>query len=321
MTVQSTVSQPIDEKKSFDKVDSTHEQPHLVCIGGGHGLGRLLVSLRDVEQYLTGIVATTDEGGSTGRLREEAETIAWGDLRNCLSQLCALDGIGQQLFEYRFQTQGDLDGHNLGNLVLFALDQLSVRPTDAIRVMRDLLNIKSHLYPMADRPTTLMAKTIALPGHEANILVGELSIDDSDEDIDYLYLEPKVNAEPEVIERIQNANAIILSAGSFMTSIMPSLLVDNIVTAINESNAPLILVVNIKEEELGGGIKLTFEKQLALLEKAGVRKLDHILWPENRELLVGHFNQYPIKQVDMKPCERGLHNEAILKAAIFDLLK
>jgi uncharacterized cofD-like protein len=295
-------------------------QPNLVCIGGGHGLGRLLVSLRDVEHNLSGIVATTDEGGSTGRLREEAETIAWGDLRNCLSQLCSLDGIGQALFEYRFQTQGDLDGHNLGNLILFALDQLSVRPTDAIRVMRDMLNIKSHLYPMADRPTTLMAQTVATEGKEPNILIGELAVDDSDEEIDFLYLHPKVNAESEVITTIEKANAIILSAGSFMTSIMPSLLVGNILSAINESSAPLILVVNIKEEELGGGLKLTFDKQLALLEKAGVRKLDHILWPKNRELLSQHVNQYPIKQVDMKPCERGLHNEVILKASIFDLL-
>lgn len=296
------------------------KQPNLVCIGGGHGLGRLLVSLRDAGQHLSGIVATTDEGGSTGRLREEAETIAWGDLRNCLSQLCTLDGIGQSLFEYRFQTQGDLDGHNLGNLVLFALDQLSVRPTDAIRIMRDMLNIQSHLYPMADQPTTLMAKTVAPVGEEGNILVGELSIDDSDEDIDYLYLDPEVNAEHEVLATIAQADAIILSAGSFMTSIMPSLLVDNILQAINNSNAPLILVVNIKEEVLGGGIKLTFAKQMSLLKKTGIRDLNHILWPANRDLSVEEFNKYPITQVDMKPCDRGLHNEQVLKAAIFDLL-
>ena len=297
------------------------EQAKLVCIGGGHGLGRLLVSLRDAGEHLTGIVATTDEGGSTGRLREEAETIAWGDLRNCLSQLCSLDGIGQLLFEYRFQTQGDLDGHNLGNIVLFALDQLSVRPTDAIRIMRDMLRIESHLYPMADRPTTLMAKTTVSETGNSNILVGELSIDDSDEEIDHLYLDPKVNAENEVIETIEKADAIILSAGSFMTSIMPSLLVENILQAINTSKAPLILVVNIKEEELGGGLRLTFNKQLELLNKAGLRKLDHVLWPENRELSLEDFNRYPIKQVDMKPCDKGLHNEKILKAAIFELLK
>jgi uncharacterized cofD-like protein len=298
----------------------TVEGAKLVCIGGGHGLGRLLASLKEAGPNLTGIVATTDEGGSTGRLREEAETIAWGDLRNCLSQLCTLDGIGQLLFEYRFQTQGELDGHNLGNLILFALDQLSVRPTDAIRVMRDMLNIKSHLYPMADRPTTLMAKTIARKNQDANILVGELSVDDTDEEIDHLYLDPKVNAEHEVIATIEQADAIVLSAGSFMTSIMPSLLVENILQAINQSKAPLILVVNIKEEELGGDIRLTFAKQLSLLEKAGVRALDHILWPANRELSVDHFNQYPIKQIDMKPCERGLHNEQVLKTAVLDLL-
>ena len=298
----------------------TVEGAKLVCIGGGHGLGRLLASLKEAGPNLTGIVATTDEGGSTGRLREEAETIAWGDLRNCLSQLCTLDGIGQLLFEYRFQTQGELDGHNLGNLILFALGQLSVRPTDAIRVMRDMLNIKSHLYPMSDRPTTLMAKTVVQENQDVNILVGELSIDDTDEEIEHLYLDPQVNAEHEVITTIEQADAIVLSAGSFMTSIMPSLLVDNILQAINKSKAPLILVVNIKEEELGGDIRLTFAKQLSLLESAGVRALDHILWPSNRELSVDDFNQYPITQIDMKPCERGLHNEQILKAAVLNLL-
>jgi uncharacterized cofD-like protein len=299
---------------------SSMEHSNLVCLGGGHGLGRLLVSLREAGPRLTGIVATTDEGGSTGRLREEAETIAWGDLRNCLSQLCRLDGIGQLLFEYRFKTQGELDGHNLGNLVLFALDQLSVRPTDAIRIMRDMLNIKSHLLPMSDNPTTLMAKTVALPGGEANILVGELSIDDTDEDIDHLYLEPQVLAGPEVVSTIEEADVIILSAGSFMTSIMPSLLVANIRDAINQSSVPLILVVNIKEEHLGGDLFLTFAKQLELLEKAGIRSLDHILWPANRDLSAQDLAKYPITQVDMKPCERGLHNEAVLRAAIFDLL-
>ena len=296
------------------------EHSNLVCLGGGHGLGRLLVSLRESGSRLTGIVATTDEGGSTGRLREEAETIAWGDLRNCLSQLCTLDGIGQRLFEYRFDTQGDLDGHNLGNLVLFALDQLSVRPTDAIRIMRDMLNIKSHLLPMADSPTTLMAKTIALPGHEANTLVGELSIDDSDEEIEHLYLEPAVVAGPEVISTIEHSDAIILSAGSFMTSIMPSLLVANIRDAINQSTAPLSLVINIREEHLGGGLVLTFDKQIELLEKAGIRALDHILWPDNRDLSVQDLAKYPITQVDMKPCERGLHNEEVLRTAIFGVL-
>jgi hypothetical protein len=78
--------------------------------------------------------------------------------------------------------------------------------------------------------------------------------------------------------------------------------------------------VNIKEEHLGGDVVLTFTKQISLLEKAGIRALDHILWPANRDLSVKDLEQYPITQVDMQPCERGLHNEEVLKAAIFDLL-
>ncbi|MBQ0731420.1 MAG: YvcK family protein, partial [Oleispira antarctica] len=105
-----------------------------------------------------------------------------------------------------------------------------------------------------------------------------------------------------------------------MTSIMPSLLVANIRDAINQSSAPLILIINIKEEHLGGDLVLTFAKQIELLQKAGLRSLDHILWPANRDLSVHDLAKYPITQVDMKPCERGLHNEEVLKAAIFSLL-
>jgi 2-phospho-L-lactate transferase/gluconeogenesis factor (CofD/UPF0052 family) len=123
-----------------------------------------------------------------------------------------------------------------------------------------------------------------------------------------------------VVSTIEEADAIILSAGSFMTSIMPSLLVENIRDSINQSTAPLILVVNIKEESLGGDLVLTFTKQIELLQKAGIRSLDHILWPDNRALSTQDLAKYPIVQFDMKPCERGLHNEEVLKAAIFSVI-
>ena len=95
---------------------------NVVAIGGGHGLGRVLSSLSFLGPKLTGIVATTDNGGSTGRLREQQECIAWGDLRNCLSQLASRPSLGSQLFEYRFGGTSELANHNLGNLVLMALD-------------------------------------------------------------------------------------------------------------------------------------------------------------------------------------------------------
>lgn len=295
------------------------EAAKLVCIGGGHGLGRLLASLKEAGPNLTGIVATTDEGGSTGRLREEAETIAWGDLRNCLTQMCSTPTVGKMLFDYRFQTLGDLNGHNLGNLVLFALEQLSIRPTDAIQVMRDMLRIDSHLYPMSDTPTTLMAKTVKTEQGGGNTLVGEIVIDESDEDVEYLYLEPEVNAESEVIASIVSSDAIILSAGSFMTSIMPSLLVANIVKAINETSAPLILVVNLRQEILAGKA-LTFAKQLALFKAAGIRKLDHIIWPTCRLQEAGLEKEAGVIVSDMGPEGSALHDADKLKAQILELI-
>ncbi|MBL4799142.1 MAG: uridine diphosphate-N-acetylglucosamine-binding protein YvcK [Oleispira sp.] len=295
------------------------EDAKLVCIGGGHGLGRLLASLKDAGPNLTGIVATTDDGGSTGRLREEAETIAWGDLRNCLTQMCSSQTVGTLLFDYRFQTQGDLNGHNLGNLVLFALEQLSVRPTDAIEVIRDMLRIESHLYPMSDTPTSLMAKTVKTSSGGGNILVGEIVIDDSEEEIDSLYLEPQVNAEIEAIQSIMSADAIVLSAGSFMTSIMPSLLVANIVKSINETSASLILVVNLRQEILGGRA-LTFAKQLELLQAAGIRKLDYILWPTCREHEMEPSAEMNIIDCDMGPADSALHDSEKLKKQILELI-
>jgi uncharacterized cofD-like protein len=225
--------------------------------------------------------------------------------------------VGQLLFDYRFKTQGDLNDHNLGNLILFALDQLSVRPTDAIQVMRDMLRIESHLFPMSDYPTTLMADT-----REGNTLVGEIVIDDSDEEIERLYLQPEVNAEAEAISAINNADAIVLSAGSFMTSIMPSLLVNNVAHEINDSTAPLILVANLREEFLGGTRRLTFEQQLYLLKKAGIRSPDQILWPKNRALVnTGDISLLSLQEFDFGGQDNGLHDPELLKQAIIQLLR
>jgi len=291
----------------------------LVCIGGGHGLGRLLASFNDAGANLTGIVATTDDGGSTGRLREESGTIAWGDLRNCLTQMCSVPTVGSMLFDYRFQTQGDLNGHNLGNLVLFALEQLSIRPTDAISVVRDMLRIKSHLYPMSDHPTSLMAKTRLTEAGGGNILMGEIVIDESDEEIEYLYLQPEVNAEREVVASIESADAIVLSAGSFMTSIMPSLLVKNIAQAINCSSASLILVVNLRQEILGGH-SFTFARQLELLKAAGIRQVDHVLWPDSRKQESVDIATGNTVYCDMGDKGGALHDCDKLKSHILDLM-
>ncbi len=144
----------------------------VVALGGGHGLGRVLSSLSSLGSRLTGIVTTTDNGGSTGRIRRSEGGIAWGDMRNCLNQLITEPSVASAMFEYRFGGNGELSGHNLGNLMLKALDHLSVRPLEAINLIRNLLKVDTHLIPMSEHPVDLMA--IDDQGHE---VYGEVNID------------------------------------------------------------------------------------------------------------------------------------------------
>lgn len=144
----------------------------VVALGGGHGLGRVMSSLSSLGSRLTGIVTTTDNGGSTGRIRRAEGGIAWGDMRNCINQLIAEPSVASAMFEYRFAGNGELSGHNLGNLMLKALDHLSVRPLEAINLIRNLLKVDAFLIPMSEQPVDLMA--IDDEGHE---VYGEVNID------------------------------------------------------------------------------------------------------------------------------------------------
>ena len=291
------------------------KQPRLVCIGGGHGLGCLLSALQSLGENLCGIVATTDNGGSTGRLRNEVDTIAWGDLRYCLNQLCQSPGINQLLFEYRFSTEGSLNGHNLGNLMLYALDQLSVRPTDAIEIMRSLLQIKPRLYPMAEEPLTL----IGLDGEKE--IIGELAVDQYRRTLTGLKLDKPALVADEVVAALRSADGILLAPGSFMTSVMPSLLLDAVKDEINQSQARLVLVANLQAELLGKGessYPLDLSRQLYLLHQAGIRKPDIVLWPAERESeLFSHDIEVVVRP--MANNSQQLHDRDLLQRAIASL--
>lgn len=136
---------------------------------------------------LTGIVTTTDNGGSTGRIRRSEGGIAWGDMRNCLNQLITQPSVASAMFEYRFGGNGELSGHNLGNLMLKALNHLSVRPLEAINLIRNLLKVDAHLIPMSELPVNMMA--IDDQGHE---VYGEVNIDQLTIPPQELMLSPKV---------------------------------------------------------------------------------------------------------------------------------
>lgn len=266
----------------------------VVAIGGGHGLGRVLSTLSFLENNLTGIVTTTDNGGSTGRLRKRSSTIAWGDLRNCLTQLVDNDSIGNQLFNFRFDGQDELGGHNLGNLILFALGQIQSRPLDSIKLVRRLLRVKTPVLPMSETPTDLMA---FYP--EGRCRVGELSVDEMPVMPKNLMLAPLVKTLTPCKKALNEADVIILGPGSFLTSVVPPLLVRDIVNGIKNSNAHCIFIENIVPEDSPSSSLTLDEKLLWLKENIGCLPIDSV---------IAHGKETTSKIVPVFNCE--LNSEA-----------
>jgi len=222
---------------------------HVVAIGGGHGLGRVLSSLNHLGPCLTGIVTTTDNGGSTGRLRDTQDCIAWGDLRKCIQQLVTHPTPASLLLEYRFRGPGELTKHNLGNLMLLALDHMATRPLDAINIIRDMLHVKSLIIPMSESPTHLLAVAA-----DQQHIFGEIEVDKMKSMPHALKLDPPVKATAEAIEAINQAQLIIIGPGSFLTSIMPPLLLPELRQAIANSDAKKIFITNLVAEDSPAGI-------------------------------------------------------------------
>lgn len=244
----------------------------VVALGGGHGLGRVLSSLSSLGSRLTGIVTTTDNGGSTGRIRRSEGGIARGDMRNCLNQLITEPSVASAMFEYRFGGNGELSGHNLGNLMLKALDHLSVRPLEAINLIRNLLKVDAHLIPMSEHPVDLMA--IDDQGHE---VYGEVNIDQLTTPIQELLLTPNVPATREAVHAISEADLIIIGR-QFYTSLMPILLLKEIAQALRRTPAPMVYIGNLGRELSLPAANLKLESKLAIMEQyVGKKVIDAVI--------------------------------------------
>lgn len=248
----------------------------VVAIGGGHGLGRVMSALSFLEHRLTGIVTTTDNGGSTGRIRASQGGIAWGDIRNCLNQMITTPTPASAMFEYRFTGNGELSGHNLGNLMLKALDNLSVRPLSAINVIRNLLNVKSRLIPMSEFPTDLVAID-----EDGQLVYGEVNIDQLQSMPQQLMLSPMIEATEEAICAVRKAELIIIGPGSFMTSLLPPLLLSGLKQAIAENPAPMIFIDNLGKEHSAAGQLSLREKLLMLEDTLNGRRIDAAIVGDN----------------------------------------
>ncbi|KHN50854.1 hypothetical protein OI70_21400 [Dickeya fangzhongdai] len=244
------------------------ELDRVVALGGGHGLGRVMSSLSFLGPRLTGIVTTTDNGGSTGRIRRSEGGIAWGDTRNCLNQLITAPSVASAMFEYRFSGNGELSGHNLGNLMLKAMDHLSVRPLEAINLIRNLLKVDALLIPMSEQPVDLLAIDA-----QGNPVYGEVAVDQLATLPQDLMLYPAAPATREALTAIAEADLILIGPGSFLTSLMPPLLLADLAQSLHDARAPVVYIGNLGDEQSRIATRLTLAQKLQLIESKIDRRI------------------------------------------------
>jgi uncharacterized cofD-like protein len=220
--------------------------PRVVAIGGGHGLSTLLRGMKTHTGNLTAVVTVADDGGSSGRLRESLGILPPGDIRNCLAALSNDEDMLTQLFQYRFSGSPDLEGHSFGNLFITALADITGSFEDAVVESGRVLSVNGRVLPSTLHDVKLVA-SMELP-HSLNEVrvVGESKIPEMAGRVRRVWLEPdNAPAFPPVIKELLSADIIVVGPGSLYTSILPNLLVRDLLASLDASRAIKIYVCNI----------------------------------------------------------------------------
>lgn len=212
----------------------------VVVLGGGTGLSTLLRGLKQFPIDITAIVSVCDDGQSTGILREEFNIPAVGDIRRVIVSLSETEPLVQELFNYRFHTTSDLDGHTVGNLLLTAMTEITGNLSDGIESLSKVLNLKGKVVPLTEDNVTLMAEM-----EDDEIVEGEHHITVDKRNIKRVYYKEEPTPTSEAIKAILEADLIVLSMGSLFTSIIPNLICDKIVDALEKSPAKIMYVCNM----------------------------------------------------------------------------
>ncbi len=215
----------------------------VVVLGGGAGLSTLLRGLKLFPVDITAIVSVADDGSSTGRLRQEFNVPAVGDLRNVLVALSEVEPLVEQLLQYRFETNSDLNQHAMGNLLLTALFNITGNLTTSLESLSKILNLKGKVLPFTEDSAILVAHT-----KDGAVIEGESSITKAGREIDYIEYKNKVRATDQVIRALKNADLIILGIGSLYTSVIPNLLDERVRNVLLKSKAKKMYVCNIMTE-------------------------------------------------------------------------
>ena len=236
-------SNVFDQLTDFRRRD---QGPRIVAIGGGHGLATLLRGLKTHTGNLTAVVTVADDGGSSGRLRESLGILPPGDIRNCLAALSNDEALLTQLFQYRFSGSPDLEGHSFGNLFITALADITGSFEDAVVESGHVLSVNGRVLPATLHDVKLVA-SMEVPHSINEVRVeGESNIPAMAGRVRRVWLEPdSAPAFPPVIKAILSADLIIAGPGSLYTSILPNLLVQDLLSAMRVSRALKIFICNI----------------------------------------------------------------------------
>lgn len=219
---------------------------NVVVIGGGTGQSTILRGLKLIpDLHITAIVTVADDGGSTGRLRKAYHIPAMGDIRSVMIALAESETLLSTLMSYRFEEgdvmegEGELVGHNLGNIILTALTKKSGSFMDAITMISHVLNVKGDIVPSTHQVVTLLAKM-----EDGTIVKGESNIPKARHKIVEVFYDEAVEASPEALQAIQKADVVILGIGSLYTSLCCNLIIPQLRNALQSSKAKLIYVSN-----------------------------------------------------------------------------
>ena len=280
----------------------------VVVLGGGTGLSTLLRGLKLFPIDISAVVSVCDDGKSTGRLREEFNTFAVGDLRRVIAALSETEPLFEKLLNYRFHTTSDLNGHTVGNLLLTALGDISGNMQEGIETIGKVLKLKGKVLPFTLENPILIGKM-----QDGSTVIGEHNITESNKKIDYVYYEKDVKVNPTVIKAIKSADLIILSMGSLYTSIVPDLLNKELIDTIDNSKAKIMYVCNMMTQP-GETDDFTVSDHIKVLNSyLGTRKIDVVIANSGnipQDILIKYANEEQKDKVILD--RKNLHNIKII---------
>jgi uncharacterized cofD-like protein len=252
--------------------------PRIVAIGGGTGLSTLLRGLKGYSANITAIVTMTDDGGSSGRLRQQLGIAPPGDIRNCIAALADAEPLMTQLMQYRFPPGSGLDDHAFGNLFIAAMTAVTGDFEEAVRESNRVLAVRGQVLPATSVPLTLAATL-----ESGRRLSGQVSISAADEPIARVSIEPPdVRANPEAIERILEADLVVVGPGSLFSSVLPNLLISDIRDAVAAAGGIRAYVCNVATQPGETGFFSAARHLETLIDHVGDGLFDYVLLNDNQ---------------------------------------